>query len=317
MSESWIIRSVKDYGPESTTGDMAKRMSHIDARKYGLKGDYTMGHAIKPEQTMDKSDLGYHGLEAKIQTAGTPPKPENEREPFFNEIGHYRPPIGSKAEEEGGAYTWDTTKQMPAPRSMWDRYRKFLQFNTSSDEEFPTAGHHWAKPSKNSWWDFIWAPLQPLMPELYEDAYMRPNPCPEELWVWPWKWPGYKHINPKIPPPVDGRYQDMYHYLAFRNWWFRERRVYGAECWTLREMFERCTMKENKINMMKNCRHLWNKYFAMTRAEEFNQVLLYMAITGNVAIRETPYPPDFLEQKRKIYDDWLFRTRMKKPGDPF
>jgi hypothetical protein len=49
--------------------------------------------------------------------------------------------------------------------------------------------------------------------------------------------------------------------------------------------------------------------------EEFNQSLLYMAVTGNCAIRETPYPPDFVDQKRKIYDDWLYRTRMKRPGD--
>jgi hypothetical protein len=93
---------------------------------------------------------------------------------------------------------------------------------------------------------------------------MRPNPCPEEFWVAPWRWPNYKIINPKIPPPIDGKYNDYYHFLAFRTWLRRERDVYHAHLCLLREMMERCLVKEGAENAPKNCRHLFNKYFAMS-----------------------------------------------------
>ena len=154
----------------------------------------------------------------------------------------------------------------------------------------------------------------PLKPELYIDAYTAPNKCPEEFWYNPWRWPHTKRINPKVPPPINGRYNDFYHFLAFRYYVRIERDVYVNHIGLLQEMMIRCSMKEG-VNAAKNCRHLWNKYFCMSRHEEYTQSLLYMSITGDTVIRETPYPPDFIEQKRKIYDDWLTRTRMRMPGD--
>merc|ERR1712146_488057 len=85
--------------------------------------------------------------------------------------------------------------------------------------------------------------------------------CPEEWWYNPWRWPNTKRINPKIPPPIDGRYNDFYHYLAFKQFVKNERDVYVMHLGLLQEMMTRCSIKEG-VNAAKNCRHLWNKYSA-------------------------------------------------------
>ena len=228
------------------------------------------------------------------------------------------PQIGTKEHDEYIS-AFDPDKPMPKPRSLWDRYGRLMRFNVTNDPEYPKPGSFAGtqRDYEGGWWDFLTKTRNPLRPETYRDAYLRTNPCPEEFWVQAWRWPLYKTINPKIPPPTDGKYNDYYHYVAYRNWMRRERDVLIQHNILLRESFDRCLMKEGPTNSMKNCRHIWNKYLAMTRAEELNQNLLYMAITGENVIRETPYPEDFVERKRKIYDDWLFRTRMKKPGDNF
>ncbi len=226
------------------------------------------------------------------------------------------PQIGTKEHEEW-VTAFDPNKPLPKPRSLWEQYNRVLRFSAGNqDPETPTVGEKILAES-TGWFDKLTAPLFPLRPEVYRDAYLRNNPCPEEHFVCAYRWPLYRVINPKIPPPVDGKYNDFYHYYAYKYWFYRERCVYTQHVLLLREMLERCVLKEGVLNGPKNCRHLFNKWFSMSRMEELNQNLLYMAVTGNCAIRETPYPEDFVEQKRKVYDDWLFRTRMKKPGDNY
>jgi hypothetical protein len=212
------------------------------------------------------------------------------------------------------AQAFDNKVQIPAPRTMFDRFSKVLRLEIFLDKEMPTMSHNQVK-SYASWLEYFTSSLVPLRPRNYVDAYTRPNPCPEEYWALPWKWPRTKYVNPKIPPPVDGKYSDYYHYLAFKNWLSRERDVYVAHANLVHETVARCAVREGQYNAAKNCKHLANKSFAMSRMEELNQTLLYMSMTGECAIRETPYPANFLEEKRKVYDDWLFRTRMRKPGD--
>ena len=224
------------------------------------------------------------------------------------------PQIGTPAYDNATPTAFEPNEPMPKPRSIWRRFRLAL-FHWGNDEDMPTVA---IKPRKmhKHFYEQITQPIFPLKPETYADNYERPNRCPEEFWYNPWRWPQTKIINPKIPPPIDGKYNDFYHFLAFKYWLRRERDVYVAHCALIQEMLNRCIVKEGAHNAPKNCRHIWNKHFAMTRSEEWNQTLLYMSITGNNAIRETPYPEDFVEQKRKIYDDWLFRTRMRRPNDP-
>ena len=236
------------------------------------------------------------------------------RPDLYQPVEGHKFPLGTKEYLENTP-GFHPDKQMPPPRTLWERYREVFSF-INDDSEKPTLGEHRIKKNRTLW-QALTAPLFPLKPETYVDAYRRPNPCPEEYWWNPWRWPNTRQVNPKIPPPVDGKYNDYYHYLAYRLWLRRERDVYVATCHLVKQMLDRCIAKEGTINGIKNCRHLWHKFFAMTRQEEFNQALLYMAITGNCIIRETPYPENFLEEKRKIYDDWLARTRMKKPGDVF
>lgn len=209
---------------------------------------------------------------------------------------------------------FDSSKPMPPPRTMIERIKRVLELQLGQDPDFPSLGSTMGRKYEGVL-DFLLAPLFPLRPRTYVDSHTRPNPCPEEYWWATWRWPRTTYINAKVPPPSNGQYNDYYHYLAFKNWLERERDVYVAHANLVHEMTTRCLVKEGQYNAAKNCRHLYNKGFAMSRAEELNQSLLYMAMTGNAAIRETPYPDDFVEQKRKIYDDWLYRTRMRKPGD--
>ena len=221
------------------------------------------------------------------------------------------PPVGSVAHTEQ-IQAFDGP--MPPPRGVFDRFAKVLRLDLFIDKDLPSMSSAHAR-SYSSWLEWLTQPLVPVRPRDYVDAYSRPNPCPEEFWHLPWKWPRTKVINPKIPPPVDGKYNDFYHYLAYKHWLAKERDVYVAHANLVNEALNRCCVREGQYNGPKNCKHLANKAFAMSRMEELNQALLYMAITGDCAIRETPYPPNFLEEKRKVYDDWLFRTRMRKPGD--
>ncbi|CCW61145.1 unnamed protein product [Phytomonas sp. EM1] len=233
------------------------------------------------------------------------------------EPSHAAPSMASRAYVENFP-AFDTVaeekqKHTP-PRTAVARFTRILQLQYGQNVDFPTLGGRTGKPY-GGFLDYLLRPLSPLLPRRYVDAHTRPNPCPEEYWWASWRWPRQKYVNAKIPPPTDGKYLDYYHYLAFKNWFERERDVYVAQANLVSEMLNRCIMKEGQYNAAKNCRHLYNKAFAMSRMEELNQAMLYMAITGNAAIRETPYPEDFVDQKRKIYDDWLFRTRMRKPGD--
>jgi len=223
------------------------------------------------------------------------------------------PPMGSQSYLEN-LPAFDTKKPMPPPRSAVERFTRILQAQFGQDPDMPSLGGN-AERKYHSVLDYLLSPMSPLRPRTYVDAYSRPNPCPEEYWWASWRWPRTKYVNAKVPPPVDGKYSDYYHYLAFKQWLERERDVYVAQANLTHEMTQRCVMKEGQYNAAKNCRHLYHKEFAMSRMEEFNQAMLYMAMTGNAAIRETPYPENFVEEKRKIYDDWLFRTRMRKPGD--
>ncbi|CBH17996.1 NADH-ubiquinone oxidoreductase complex I subunit, putative [Trypanosoma equiperdum] len=239
----------------------------------------------------------------------------------FTSFGGERPPferipVPSMASKE---YTenlpaFDSDRPMPPPRSVFERFSRVMQLQFGQDPDMPLLGSR-AERKYRSWLDYVTSPPSPLLPRNYVDAYTRPNPCPEEYWWASWRWPRIKYVNAKVPPPVDGKYNDYYHYLAYKNWMERERDVYVAHANLVNEMAMRCLVKEGQYNAAKNCRHLYHKGFAMSRMEELNQTLLYMALTGNAAIRETPYPENFVEEKRKIYDDWLFRTRMKKPGD--
>lgn len=251
-------------------------------------------------------------------------KPVHQREP--SHLGHYDEPaepapqvasLPSMASREyHDAFTaWEPNDDEMKPRPLWERMGD-LAFNWYYDPgRSVISERQHPKPAKGL---FHWLTKNafPLKPEMYVDPYQAPNRCPEEFWYNPWRWAHTKRINPKIPPPVDGRYNDFYHFLAFKNFVRVERDVYVMHLGLLQEMMIRCSMKEG-VNAAKNCRHLWNKYFCMSRHEEFTQNLLYMSLTGNLVIRETPYPADFVDQKRKIYDDWLTRTRMRLPGDHY
>jgi hypothetical protein len=242
------------------------------------------------------------------------PAPENPPIPDK----HYTPvpPVGSRAALEHYGSAFNPAVEMPKPRTVWERYRN-LFFNNRMDEDLPTLS---MKPGTVQRPGIIWnilGPRFPMKPDTYSDAYTRPNPCPEEFVLQNWRWPHMREVNPKVPPPVDGKYADFHHYFAFKQWLMKERQVYIQHCSLTYEYLLRCTVKEGPINAAKNCRHIANKFFAMTRSDEFNQGMLYMSLTGNALIRETPYPEDFIEQKRKIYDDWLFRTRQKRPGDSY
>ena len=241
---------------------------------------------------------------------------EEERMPINTYAPHERvprPQLGTKKYVE----EHPSLPDKPMPKPSYARILSgVLSLNVWELLERPTLSQN-TEP-----WQFsqrlmmrLWGPSKPLKPVDYTDAYWRPNPCPEETWEMPWRWTRFKMVNPKIPPPIDGKYNDFYHYLAFKHWFQNERRVYCHAAQVANLTLQRCMVKEGPQYMLKNCRHLRNKVFAMTRSEELHQVLLYMSITGNCAIRETPYPDDFVEQKRKIYDDWLFRTRMKRPRD--
>lgn len=213
---------------------------------------------------------------------------------------------------------FDPEKPIQKPRNMWQRYQGALSFmfinHLSGDPDRPDAiGYNRTQNHQISWREFF-SSQSPLHPDLYRDPYQRTKPCDEKHEIQHWRHSRYQRLNPKIPPPVDGKFNDVYHWLAYKNWYRMEREVYIGHVQGLGAALERCWLKEG-VNTAKNCRHLYNKVMAMTRMEEQNQMLLYIAITGNAAIRETPYPEDFVEQKRKIYDDWLFRSRMKKPGD--
>lgn len=208
----------------------------------------------------------------------------------------------------------DSRRIPNGPRGVAERFSRVLQMQWGQDPDMPSLGVN-RERKYDGFMDWLLSPMSPLRPRTYVDSHTRPNPCPEEYWWASWRWPRTKYVNAKVPPPVDGKYSDYYHYLSFKNWFERERDVYVAHTNLVHEMLNRCIVKEGQYNAAKNCRHLYNKGFAMSRAEEFNQTLLYMAMTGNAAIRETPYPDDFVEQKRKVYNDWLFRTRMRKPSD--
>lgn len=209
---------------------------------------------------------------------------------------------------------FDSDKPMPAPRSSASLFMRVLQMQFGQDPDMPSLGASLER-KYHGLLDYWTSPMAPLRPRNYVDAYTRPNPCPEEYWWASWRWPRTKFVNAKVPPPQNGEYQDYYHYLAYKMWLERERDVYVAQANLVHEMLNRCIVKEGQYNAAKNCRHLYNKAFAMSRMEELNQAMLYMAITGNNAIRETPYPENFVDEKRKIYDDWLYRTRLRKPGD--
>lgn len=224
------------------------------------------------------------------------------------------PSAGGAASEGEQSHTSSTKDSTSSSSSMASLFSRLLQLQFGQDPELPTIGARLERRYRG-WLDYWTSPLSPLRPKDYVDAYTRPNPCPEEYWWASWRWPRTKYVNAKVPPPENGEYQDYYHYLAFKMWLERERDVYVAQANLAQEMLNRCIVKEGQYNAAKNCRHLYNKTFAMSRMEELNQTLLYMAITGNNAIRETPYPEDFVEVKRKVYDDWLYRTRLRKPGD--
>lgn len=240
-----------------------------------------------------------------------PRAPYNGQAPPFEKIP--LPQLGTKESIEN-IQAFDNNVPMPPARGVFDRFMKIMRLDIWQDAKLPYMAGQGVR-TYESWSEYLFSPWFPLKPKDYVDAYSRPNPCPEEHWMYTWRWPRVKYVNPKIPPPQEGKYRDYYHYLAFKNWLERERDVYCSHANLVHEAVARCAMREGQYNAMKNCKHLANKSFAMSRAEELNQTLLYMAYTGNCAIRETPYPADFLEEKRKIYDDWLFRTRMRKPGD--
>lgn len=218
---------------------------------------------------------------------------------------------GKGGEDTGAALLSPATSKTSSLASLFSRV---LQLQFGQDPELPTIGARLER-RYNGWLDYWTSPVSPLRPKDYVDAYTRPNPCPEEYWWASWRWPRTKYVNAKVPPPENGEYRDYYHYLAFKMWLERERDVYVAQANLVQEMLNRCIVKEGQYNAAKNCRHLYNKAFAMSRMEELNQALLYMAMTGNNAIRETPYPENFVDVKRKVYDDWLYRTRLRKPGD--
>jgi len=227
-------------------------------------------------------------------------------------------PVGSDEWNAKGTELMQRGKEYPEPRNFFQKYKLVLQ-GKLDDPEKPKVGRA-VRNNQNfkTWYEWAVAgTLRPMTPETYADSYVKKNPCPEEFWRMPWRWPQTKYMNPKIPPPLEGKYQDYYHFVAFRYWFQNERQVYLAEIKLIKEALERCVIREGSLSAMKNCRHIFNKYYSMTRQEELHQAMLYAAYTGNKIMRETPYPEDFVDQKRKIYDDWLTRTRMKQPGDPY
>lgn len=225
------------------------------------------------------------------------------------------PQIGTP-EHRDNIQAYDNNVLQEAPRSLFDRFGAVMRLEMFIDKDMPKMSGGNVR-SNTSFWEWFVQPMVVVRPKDYVDAYIRPNPCPEEFWHLPWKWPRFKAVNPKVPPPVNGKYNDYLHFLAFKNWLDRERDVYVAHTNLVHDAIVRCALREGQYNAAKNCKHFANKSFAMSRMEELNQTLLYMSITGNCAIRETPYPENFLDEKRKIYDDWLARTRMKKPGDAY
>ena len=235
--------------------------------------------------------------------------------PPFHKIP--RPQIGTN-EHLTEIVAFDNTKPVPPPRDAFTTFRDIF-FRGSALQEGndlnPGISSNARQVEYKSVLEKIVRPWFPLRPATYVDPYLRPNPCPERFWDHSFKWPNTKVVNPKIPPPVDGKYNDYYHYVAFKHWFQKERDVYLASMHEVAKALHWCTIREGRVNAAKNCRHLFSKHFSMRRMEELNQVFLYMSQTGNCAIRETPYPENFVEEKRKIYDDWLFRTRMRKPGD--
>jgi hypothetical protein len=228
-----------------------------------------------------------------------------------------RPQIGSE-EYINEIPAFDNTKPVPPPRTAIQTFRDILRRGVGlneGDELNPGRSTNWRALEYGSLFDQLTRPMYALRPASYVDPYLRPNPCPEKLHQLDHKWANIKTVNPKIPPPVDGKYNDYYHYLAFKHWFSREKDVYLLHNFLVGRAAVMCAAREGKINAPKNCMHLMNKYWAMRRYEEQTKSYLYMATTGNCIIRETPYPEDFEEQKVKIYDDWLYRTRLRKPGD--
>jgi hypothetical protein len=235
--------------------------------------------------------------------------------PPFHKIP--RPQVGSE-EYVNEIVAFDTSKPLPPPRNAFETFRDLIHRGSGLNEGSelnPGISGNPRQVQYDSFFEKLIRPWYPLRPSTYVDPYLRPNPCPERFHQLDHKWANVKMVNPKIPPPLDGKYNDYYHYLAFKNWFARERDVYISHMHLVQMAVTRCWLREGKFNAPKNCKHLASKHFAMRRQEELTQNFLYMAQTGNCAIRETPYPDDFVEQKRKIYDDWLFRTRMRKPGD--
>lgn len=227
---------------------------------------------------------------------------------------HIPLPSMSSPEYVNNLPAYDSERPMPKPASSASLFRRLLQLQFGQDPDMPSLGSTLERKYRGLL-DYWTSPMAPLRPKDYVDAYTRPNPCPEEYWWASWRWPRSKFVNAKVPPPTNGEYTDYYHYLAYKLWLERERDVYVAQANLVHEMLNRCIVKEGQYNAAKNCRHLYNKAFAMSRMEELNQALLYMSMTGNAAIRETPYPENFVEEKRKVYDDWMYRTRLRKPGD--
>lgn len=229
-----------------------------------------------------------------------------------------RPSLASQQHIEE-PIAFDNKEAFPALHSNWQRFGEILGVNQFvGDPKF--SGLVDRNPPLHNYlgfWDWLSSSAFVLKPINYVSMYERPNPCPEEWKMWEWTWNRTKFRNPKIPPPINGEYTDQLHVLAFQEWCEYERKVYIQHCCILRNQMKRCAMKESRWNGAKNCKHLYNKYFAMTRGQEMANALMYMSLTGNCAIRDTPYPPDFDEKKRKMFNDWLFRTQLKKPSDPF
>jgi hypothetical protein len=223
-----------------------------------------------------------------------------------------RPPVGSQEHYQDQVVL--EPGHMPQPRSFWDRFSLLITDTFANDPDMPVAGVK--APPRRTWWEWVWAPMFVMLPETYSDPWLKPNRCPERFLYNPWKHPSWRENSPKIPPPVDGKFADYMHYVAFKHYMWRERSVYIGHAHLMNYAIDRCLFKENNT-ARKNCMHIIWKYFAMTRCEEYNQSMLYLAFTGNTPIRETPYPVDFVQTKQKIYDDWLHRTRMKQPGDDF
>ena len=226
------------------------------------------------------------------------------------------PPMGSKEYYENTPFINEKVVENLAPRTTMDRFKSVLQATWIPSEHTKLSTLTNTTDSEDiSFFQRVMAFNRVFKPRTYTSEYIRPNPCPEQHWAMNWRWPRFRMVNPKIPPPTDGAYSDFYHFLAYQHWFKYERKVYYETINIAGIEVNRCITKEGKYNALKNCRHLVNKIFAITREEEHNQVLLHMATTGTNAIRETPYPVDFVEQKRKLYDNWLFRTRLKRSGD--